>query len=658
MSDPRPGANGGFEQNQDDRLDSWKEIAAYLKRDVTTVQRWEKKEGLPVHRKVHDKLGSVYAFRGELDSWWRNGQRDSQQLLPTPPARASRWPVAVAAAIIAVAAIGAVSWSRFPRAVDPEPKVIPFTTMEGAERGPEFSPDGSHIAFTANFEAGPFVFIGVVNGGAPIQITRERGAGDVCWSPDGKHIAFLRNAPGLGRGVYVVPALGGPERRITSRLSANPGLAWADGKSIVMVDRAGPLARDQLFRVSIETGERHALTSADSGHGDQQPNVSPDAKRMAFVRISENQGLGDLWVASVDGGQPRQLTRSPWTIFDHDWSADGSSIIVAGEREGVNRLWRVDVATAALDTFSVGESATEVSVSRIGNRLAYARFLRDHNVWRAAGPAALEESPPTKLIASTRQDRLAAYSPDGSRIAVMSDRDGMFALWVCRADGGDCVHISRTGATLTGDARWSPKGDRLAFTRADTADEPRILIARLDNGLVEPMKPPLRAVAPAWSVDGESLLVTLIDANVAPGDREIWRVPLNGGAPVKATSATGRFPRMSGDGRFLYYTKGAPLGSLWRLDLQSQAEQKVFDDPIAGAAWTEWKGRVYFTAADRNNAWIMEIDPAKGARKRIRELGPTSLVGGLSISPDGQWLIYGRNDGPESDIVLVENYSR
>ncbi len=52
-----------------DRLDSWKEIAGYLNRDVTTVQRWEKREGMPVHRHQHDRMGSVYAFRAELDAW-------------------------------------------------------------------------------------------------------------------------------------------------------------------------------------------------------------------------------------------------------------------------------------------------------------------------------------------------------------------------------------------------------------------------------------------------------------------------------------------------------------------------------------------------------------------------------------------------------------
>jgi TolB-like protein/Tfp pilus assembly protein PilF len=53
----------------EDRLDSWKEIAAYLTRDVTTVQRWEKREGMPVHRHLHDKRGSVYALPEELDAW-------------------------------------------------------------------------------------------------------------------------------------------------------------------------------------------------------------------------------------------------------------------------------------------------------------------------------------------------------------------------------------------------------------------------------------------------------------------------------------------------------------------------------------------------------------------------------------------------------------
>ena len=68
MGEPSPGTSP-LDSPAEDRLDSWKEIAAYLDRDVTTVQRWEKREGMPVHRHVHDKRGSVYAVGSELDAW-------------------------------------------------------------------------------------------------------------------------------------------------------------------------------------------------------------------------------------------------------------------------------------------------------------------------------------------------------------------------------------------------------------------------------------------------------------------------------------------------------------------------------------------------------------------------------------------------------------
>ena len=67
------------EKPSERRLDSWKEIAAYLNRDVTTVQRWEKREGMPVHRHLHDRVGSVYAFRTELDQWAQSRKLQTEQ---------------------------------------------------------------------------------------------------------------------------------------------------------------------------------------------------------------------------------------------------------------------------------------------------------------------------------------------------------------------------------------------------------------------------------------------------------------------------------------------------------------------------------------------------------------------------------------------------
>src|SRR6266702_4355192 len=58
-----------------ERLDSWKEIAVYLDREVRTVQRWEKREGLPVHRQFHLNGATVWAFKHEIDAWFKNRVR-------------------------------------------------------------------------------------------------------------------------------------------------------------------------------------------------------------------------------------------------------------------------------------------------------------------------------------------------------------------------------------------------------------------------------------------------------------------------------------------------------------------------------------------------------------------------------------------------------
>ena len=95
MSEPNP-VNPVSQTPLEGRLESWKEIADYLKRDVTTVQRWEKREGMPVHRHVHDRMGSVYASRSELDAWKRTRNLRAAQetgittALLDPPAQPSQ----------------------------------------------------------------------------------------------------------------------------------------------------------------------------------------------------------------------------------------------------------------------------------------------------------------------------------------------------------------------------------------------------------------------------------------------------------------------------------------------------------------------------------------------------------------------------------------
>jgi TolB-like protein/tetratricopeptide (TPR) repeat protein len=129
VDDPSPGTHA-YAEPFEERLDSWKEIAAYLKRDVTTAQRWEKREGMPVYRHVHEKRGSVYAFGSELDAWLarrgatlENGSPGEQAAAPekTPAHRAGVQPFAVrvrrwvALGGLAVVAAVAIAYGVAPR---------------------------------------------------------------------------------------------------------------------------------------------------------------------------------------------------------------------------------------------------------------------------------------------------------------------------------------------------------------------------------------------------------------------------------------------------------------------------------------------------------------------------------------------------------------
>src|SRR5215467_8676575 len=146
--------------SSDRRLGSWKEIATYLGRGVRSVQRWEREEGLPVHRLSHLKRGSVYAYKNELDEWWasRAGSlatldreevetaRKPEPDLPSPTAR-----LAKSAIFAGIALVGVVLYLAIHRA----PKVgseMRQLTRNGSVRPPgiSLSHDGKIVAFASD----------------------------------------------------------------------------------------------------------------------------------------------------------------------------------------------------------------------------------------------------------------------------------------------------------------------------------------------------------------------------------------------------------------------------------------------------------------------------------------------------------------------------
>lgn len=144
-----------------DRLDSWKEIAAYLGRDVRTVRRWEKEQELPVHRHHHHKAASIYAYKTELDMWWANGRErlckekddadeaGGQEVVAAVERSGSlsRLRIVGVALVVALLLVGAgfLSWSHFhPKRAASHPimlAVLPFQNLTG-EPAQEFVSDG------------------------------------------------------------------------------------------------------------------------------------------------------------------------------------------------------------------------------------------------------------------------------------------------------------------------------------------------------------------------------------------------------------------------------------------------------------------------------------------------------------------------------------
>lgn len=112
--------------NPVDRLDSWKEIASFLRRDVRTVQRWEKKEGLPVYRHQHEKLGSVYAYPGELSQWFTARQQSSASTT------ASRTPDRIKIAVLPFGNLSGKDESYFSEGLTEE-MITELTRLQPAE---------------------------------------------------------------------------------------------------------------------------------------------------------------------------------------------------------------------------------------------------------------------------------------------------------------------------------------------------------------------------------------------------------------------------------------------------------------------------------------------------------------------------------------------
>jgi Tol biopolymer transport system component len=650
------------------RLDSWKEIASHLKRSVRTVTRWEREEGLPVHRHVHSKSGSVYAYKAELDAWWHSRasglERQTAERRGTPPASRRRAAIAgaLACACVTVAALAWIVSER--RSSAPTPSTVPLTTYPGVEGPPSLSPDGNQVAFERLGD----IFVKQVDSEATVQLTTTDGREYApAWSPDGRQIAFTRE----GQGIFVISPLGGGARKVADLRAPLllKTMAWTpDGAALVISEMTSPVCAS-LFVVSIRTGAKTRLTwPPEPSIGDGWPAVSPDGTAVAFARYSQDTAA-NLYVVPLAGGQPRQLTSDSASIFGLTW-VTRAELVFSSDRSGTLRLWRLEADSARVAVIDVtGDGARFPSVSRARDdgplRLAYQKLVENLDIRRAeiVGEGTPRHSlrASHSFIASTKSDDHPRYSPDGSRIAFVSNRSGTEEIWVCGSDGSNPVRLTSMGGPLVVGPEWSPDGRRIAFFAATgvagryaayitDAEGGRASRFTADGGDMEAL--------PVWSRDGTWIYI----ASGRSGSVQIWKVPSRGGHAVQLTHGGGAEAFESPDGRTVYYTKVPEIGpGLWTVPAAGGEEAAVLPSVRFGY-WAVAQNGIYFIDFGVPPDAPRPVNFYSFRSRHVIPVGTVEKTAawtntpGFAVSPDGRWLLYSSLESTDADLILVDRF--
>jgi Tol biopolymer transport system component len=590
------------ESRPDNFLDSWKEIAAYLEREVRTVQRWEKKEGLPVHRQIHEKLGTIYAYKSEIDGWWRERRAKlastSEKVEIAGAPRIVSWPAStseisgeeVAAAtpsrgvlrlagyaaavaglvaiVLGLYGIAHVRGWRFGSRLSLEGMRIARLTFTGQVKDAAISPDGKYVAFVNLDAGGRSVWVYQIATGSAAQVVPDDigywpwGA-RLTFSPDGNYIYYenLDSREGTGLyGLYRVPMVGGTPRKLISDVDSAVTFS-PDGKRLAFMRNSNQRIEAALMAADSDgINERTvAVRKRESGFTFEAPAWSPDGKVIAAaIGYGGELIRQQIEVISADtGGETRLGTRSWRFVGRMGWLPDGRGLVLVA-RENTSstnaQIWQVD--------FPSGD------VRRITNDLA--------NYFCLTGSA------------------------DGTHWAALQEKVAS-SLWTLpRGDTGRAKQISPGIDSVDGNS---------GFTW--TADE-RILYTSLHAG-------------------GESMRTVTLDG------RNVKDFSLGPGQ--------NRRPSACPDGRYILYTTQSDTGrNVWRADSEGKEIKQLTFGNADG-----------FAQCGPDSKWFIYASGNKGHPMLFK----MSIEGGQTIpisdkyrdaprlSPDGLWVAGVFEDPPK-----------
>jgi Tol biopolymer transport system component len=329
-------------------------------------------------------------------------------------------------------------------------------------------------------------------------------------------------------------------------------------------------------------------------------------------------------------------------------------------------LWRVSVSGGEPVSISAAlRSSSSPNIARQGRRLAFTEAWTDSNIHLWIGPGIPHSDAPwrygehTAIIDSTRADHSPAISPDGERIAFVSDRTGNEEIWVSRADGSHSVQLTSFGNDSAGSPRWSPDGLRLAFDVWSSGASSVYVIDSLGGAprCVWSERPD--AWMPVWSHDGRRIYFT----SLRSGTREIWEMPARGGAGFQLTHGGAYEARSSPDGRTVYYTKSTSAGCcrMWSVPVGGGPEQPVPElaQFTIGRSWGVIPDGIYFIA--RENQRQQSVRFFSFATRQLAEIlrlekDPGWIFPAVALSSDGRRLLTVQTDREVNDLMMITNF--
>ena len=680
-------------QPPEGRLDSWKEIALYLRRDVTTVRRWEKREGLPVHRHVHDKLGSVYAFKAEIDTWSKQRADRDSEALPSSPSESARAGVApqgerqdettlrplpgasttgrrparvrlAVAGVAGVVIVSAAAWWLAARgdALARNPlhgaTFTVVTDFGGTERAATVSRDGRFVAFVSDRDGQSDVWVTQVGTGQFYNLTRGRvrelanpAVRALGFSPDGTLVTFwargVEGASSEGIGVWAVPTLGGQARPY---LEVAAEYDWSPDGSRLVYHTAGPGDPTFVTDASAAPGHEPVFTAA-TGHHAHFSTWSPDNQFIYFVQGVVPDGM-DLYRMRPDGSAVERMTHHDAGVSHPVFVGRRVVAYLVGDRAGSgSRLYAIDVDRRVPRPLGrETDRYHSLATAAAGRRWVASVVNAKSTLWKVAFASGAPATSATPMLLPT--GRLFSPRLGPGYLLYASPKDQGHGIWKV-VDGVAAEIWMAADARVLGGLQISPDGRRIAFS-SERQGHPCLEIVNVDGTGARVVSDALVIRgSPAWAPDGRSLTTGAI----VDGRPQLVQVALDGTVrPFVAQSAVD--PTWSPDGELVVYS-GADVGTQFRL---AAATSSGASHPLPDVALTRGARRTRFAGPGRllvvmrgdirhKNLWGIDLDT--GAERQLTDFPPDFVIRDFDVSPDGREIVVERLQEP-SDIVLID----